>query len=55
MTWLLDFLIGIGEAIMPPWRHWSCGRKALVGAVAVLVALAVVVSIVVRVGQWVTG
>jgi hypothetical protein len=49
MTWLLDSLIGIGECLMPPWRRWGRARKALVGGVAVLAAVAVMVSVVWRV------
>jgi hypothetical protein len=50
---LFDLLVSIGECLMPPWRRWSRVRKALVGGIAVLVALAVVVSVVWQLGMWV--
>jgi hypothetical protein len=40
MAWLLDFLIGIGEELCPPWRRRSRAQHALNGAlVLMLVAL----------------
>jgi len=45
MTWLLDYLIGIGEALCPPRRRWGRAKGAPVCAIALLAALAVVASV----------
>jgi hypothetical protein len=42
MTWLLDFLIGIGEALCPPWRRRSALGHAGVGALVMALAVLVV-------------
>jgi hypothetical protein len=52
---LFDLLVGLGEALMPPWRRWSRPRKAMMGAVAVLTITVCLAWLVVRVLQWLAG
>ena len=38
MTWLHDFLIGISDALWPPWRRCSAVGHPAVGLLVVVLA-----------------
>jgi hypothetical protein len=45
---LLDLLVGIGEALCPPWKRRSRAGHAAIGLLALGLAAAVVVYLAVR-------
>jgi len=55
MTRLLDLLIGVGEALGPPWRRRSRAQHALNGALVLILAALFLGWLAWKVGRWVVG